>query len=82
MTIGDAAKELLQIRKQPLGNSEIYERLRAGGLAFQTATLLNTVGSVLTRRFSDVGDIVCSGPGTWGLAEWYPNRNFRKKAED
>jgi DNA-directed RNA polymerase delta subunit len=82
MTIGDAAKKLLQIRKQPLGNSEIYEGLKAGGLVLQGDTPLNTIGSVLSRRFKDEGDIVRIGRGTWGLAEWYPNRSFKKKAKD
>jgi hypothetical protein len=39
---------------------------------------INTVGSVLTRRFAQVGDIVRVGRGTWGLADWYPNRTFKK----
>jgi len=33
---------------------------------------------------NDVGDIVRIGRGTWGLArlaEWYPNRNFKKKTK-
>jgi DNA-directed RNA polymerase delta subunit len=34
---------------------------------------------VLTRRFHNVGDIVRVGRGTWGLPEWYPNRNFKSK---
>jgi hypothetical protein len=37
------------------------------------------VGSVLSRRFDQVGDIVKVGRGVWGLAEWYPNRSFKRK---
>jgi HB1, ASXL, restriction endonuclease HTH domain len=81
MTIADAAKRLLMSRKQPLGNAEILAGLKAGGLVMQGATPINTLGSVLFRRFHDVGDIVRIGRGTWGLAEWYPNRNFKKKAK-
>jgi hypothetical protein len=42
-----------------------------------SADPINTVGSVLTRRFKDVGDIVRVDRGIWGLKEWYPNRTFR-----
>lgn len=31
------------------------------------------------RRFNVQGDIVKVGRGVWGLAEWYPGRNFKKK---
>ena len=38
---------------------------------------VNTVGSVLTRRFGEVGDVVKVGRGIWGLKEWYPGRSFK-----
>ncbi len=79
MTIVDAAKKLLAARRQPLRNAEIVAAFKAGGLVLQSQEPANTVGSVLTRRFNEVGDIVRVGRGTWGLAEWYPNRNFKKK---
>jgi len=41
----------------------------------------NTIGSVLTRRMNEVGDVVRVGRGTWGLREWYPNRSFKSKGE-
>lgn len=79
MTIPDAARKLLKIRKRAMGNVEIAQALKAGGLAMQSADPVNTIGSVLTRRFIQVGDVVKISRGTWGLAEWYPNRNFKKK---
>lgn len=79
MTITDAAKKLMAARKRTMGNVELVAAFKAGGLAMQSADPVNTVGSVLTRRFNTVGDIVRVGRGTWGLAEWYPNRNFKKK---
>jgi hypothetical protein len=82
MTIADAAKRLLMSRKQPLGNAEILAGLKAGGLVMQGASPINTLGSVLFRRFNDAGDIVRIGRGTWGLAEWYPNRSFKKRVRD
>lgn len=79
MTIPEAAKKLLAHRKRTLGNAEIVAAFKAGGLAMQSADPINTVGSVLTRRFNQVGDIVRVSRGLWGLAEWYPGRNFKKK---
>lgn len=79
MTIPDAAKKLLNARKRALGNADIVAAFKAGGLEMRSVDPLNTIGSVLTRRFNTVGDIVRVGRGVWGLAEWYPNRNFRKK---
>lgn len=79
MTIPEAAKKLLTSRKQTLNNADIANALMAGGLGLQSADPVNTVGSVLTRRFNQVGDIVKMGRGIWGLAEWYPGRNFKRK---
>jgi hypothetical protein len=78
MTIPDAARKLLAIRKQAMRNPDIAEALQAGGLHMNSAEPANTIGSVLTRRFNEVGDIVKVGRGTWGLKEWYPNRSFKK----
>lgn len=82
MTITDAAKKLLATRRQPLRNPDIAAAFKAGGLILNSAEPANTIGSVLTRRFNEVGDIVKVGRGTWGLKEWYPGRSFKKeKAE-
>lgn len=80
MSIPEAVKKLLASRKQAMGNADIVAALKAGGLAMGSKDPVNTVGSILGRRFDTVGDIVRVGRGTWGLAEWYPNRNFKKKA--
>jgi hypothetical protein len=77
MTIPDAAKKLLTIRRCALGNLEIATALQAGGLVMKSADPVNTVGAVMTRRFQQVGDIVKVGRGVWGLKEWYPNRSFK-----
>lgn len=77
MSIADAARKLLASRRQPMNNADIYAALTAGGLAMNSAEPLNTIGSVLTRRFHQVGDIVRVKRGVWGLKEWYPNRNFK-----
>lgn len=79
LTIVDAAKKLLAHERRQLTNAEIVEKLGRGGLVLNSADKLNTVGSVLNRRFIQVGDVVRVGRGTWGLKEWYPNRSFKTK---
>ena len=79
MTIVDAAKTLMASRRRPLKNPEIAAAFREGGLILQSKEPANTIGSVMTRRFNEVGDIVRVGRGTWGLKEWYPNRDFKRK---
>jgi hypothetical protein len=81
MSITDAAKKLLGKRKRAMANPEIARELMAGGLALTSADPVNTVGSVLTRRFNQVGDVVRVARGTWGLKEWYPNRTFKPAAK-
>lgn len=77
MSIVDAAKKLLAARNRKMGNKEIAAELAAGGLVMKSADPVNTVGSVMTRRFNHVGDVVRVGRGTWGLKEWYPNQSFK-----
>lgn len=77
MSITDATKKLLAMRKTTLGNVEISRALQAGGLAMNSKDPVNTIGSVLTRRFNEVGDVVKVGRGIWGLKEWYPGRTFK-----
>ncbi len=79
MSIVDATKMLLTMRKRKMGNPEIARELIAGGLVMNSAEPVNTVGSVLTRRFHQVGDVVRVARGTWGLKEWYPGRTFKAK---
>jgi DNA-directed RNA polymerase delta subunit len=77
MSIVDATKKLLGMRKRSMSNTEILAELKAGGLVLTSAEPLNVVGSVLTRRFNQVGDVVRVGRGVWGLKEWYPGRSFK-----
>ena len=81
LSIADAAKKVLTARRQPLKNTDILEAFRAGGLPLTSKEPMNVIGSVLTRRFNDVGDIVRVSRGVWGLKEWYPNRSFKKEKE-
>lgn len=77
MSIVDAAKALLASKRKPMRNPDIAAAFKAGGLVLNSREPANTVGSVLTRRFSEVGDVVRVDRGTWGLKEWYPNRSFK-----
>ncbi|KQN08055.1 hypothetical protein ASE85_17695 [Sphingobium sp. Leaf26] len=77
MSIVDAAKKLLGMRKRAMPNADIYAELKAGGLVLTGADPVNVISSVLTRRFNQVGDVVRVSRGTWGLKEWYPNRSFK-----
>lgn len=79
MTIVEAAKAVLQSRRQTMRNPELVLVFRAGGLVLNSNDPVNTIGAVLTRRFNDVGDIVKVDRGTWGLKEWYPNRSFKRE---
>lgn len=80
MSIADAAKKLLAAKRQPLKNPDISAAFKRGGLVLNSKDPINTIGSVLTRRSNEVGDLVKVGRGTWGLKEWYPGRSFKKGA--
>ncbi|MGY3533146.1 MULTISPECIES: winged helix-turn-helix domain-containing protein [Bradyrhizobium] len=82
MSIVDAAKALLASKRTPLKNPELAAMFKAGGLHMNSKEPANTIGSVLTRRMADVGDVVRVGRGTWGFKEWYPNRSFKVKDDD
>ncbi|WP_038380668.1 winged helix-turn-helix domain-containing protein [Bradyrhizobium elkanii] len=82
MSIVDAAKALLASKRTPLKNPELAAMFKAGGLHMNSKEPANTIGSVLTRRMAEVGDVVRVGRGTWGLKEWYPNRSFKVKDDE
>ncbi len=85
MTIHDAAKKLLASHRRQMQTAEIVSELERGGVVLTSADKVNTVGSILLRRFNTVGDIVRVSRGLWGLQEWYPGRKFagaRNKGED
>ena len=81
LSIAEAVKKLLGIRKRQLTNSEILTEFKTGGFHMSSVDPINTIGAVLTRRFKETGDIVRVERGTWGLKEWYPNRTFSKTSK-
>jgi hypothetical protein len=82
MSIEEATKKLLNLRKRNLGTREITTSLRAGGIHLQSETPENTVASVLGRAFNAGSDIVRLSRGVWGLQEWFPNQRFNRRGED
>jgi hypothetical protein len=76
MTIADAAKKLLGGQRRQMSTSEIVPELEKGGVVLTSLDKVNTVGSILLRRFQTTGDIVRVSRGLWGLQEWYPGRRF------
>lgn len=82
LSIAEAAKKLLSLRRRTMTTSEIAEGLKSAGYPMTAAEPGNVVGSVLSRRFDNVGDVVRVARGQWGLLEWYPNRSFRKKDKE
>jgi hypothetical protein len=81
LSIPDAAKKYLAIRKRAATTAEVIEGLRSGGQASASGdTFAVTVQSSLHRTYNQGGGIVRVSRGTWGLAEWYPNKS-RKPPE-
>lgn len=78
MTIHDAAMKLLRAQRREMQTPEIVRELERGGIRLTSEDKANTVGSILLRRFYNVGDIVRVSRGLWGLQEWYPGRKFPK----
>lgn len=76
MSIPDATKKLLEAVRQKQSTQEVMEALVKGGLP---PSKYNTVYSILSRRASQVGDII-NIKGDWALAEWYPNYRKGSKA--
>jgi hypothetical protein len=78
MTISEAIKKYLAMARRPQRASDIARALDQGGLLHSSKNWLNTVQSTLTRQKGEVVKL----PNGWGLAEWYPGRNFDKRRED
>ena len=75
LSILDAAKKYLAMRKRPLSAGEIVDALRAGGqINAQNDTFGNTLGATLSRSDAGSGSVVRVGRGKYGLREWYANK--------
>lgn len=75
MSILDAAKKYMAMRKRPLSAGEIVEALRTGGqINAQNENFGNTLGATLARSDAGSGAVVRVGRGKYGLREWYANK--------
>lgn len=74
-SIPEAAKALLEAKREKLSTQDVVDGLVKGGLP---RSKYNTVYSILSRREKTVGDIV-NIKGDWALAAWYPN--YRKASK-
>jgi len=78
LSVPDATRKLLKMRKRPQSTQEIAAALEAGGVLHQSANFANTVGAVLARIDKGGGDIVKLDRAKFGLAEWYPMGKRRR----
>jgi hypothetical protein len=78
LSIADAAKKQLEMVRQKQSTQELMDAFQKGGLP---PSKYNTVYSILSRRASQVGDII-NMKGDWALSEWYPNYRKGGKGKD
>lgn len=71
LSIVEAARKYLLMKKRPQNTKDIVQALETGGLTHTSKNFVNTVFSVLKRQERQVGDII-RVKRDWGLAEWYP----------
>jgi len=75
LSILEAAKKYLAMRKRPLSGPEIVEALRTGGqINAQNENFGNTLGATLSRSDASSGSVVRVGRGKYGLRDWYANK--------
>lgn len=75
LSILDATKKFLAMRKRPSTGPEIVEALRQGGqVNAQNESFGNTLGATLSRSDAGAGAVVRVGRGKYGLREWYANK--------
>lgn len=80
MSVPDATRKFLQMRKRPQATQDIANALEQGGVFHSSKDFPNTVGTVLTRIDKSGGDIIKIGRAKFGLAEWYPAAKRKKAA--
>ena len=74
MSITESVVKCLEINKRPMSTRDMAEMILSGGYITESKRFANLVYTGL-RRLADKGRVVrLKKTGTWGLAEWYPNR--------
>lgn len=80
MSVPDAIKKYLDIRKRPQSPSEITKGLKDGGFVTRAKDFSLSVATTL-RRLKKRGEVVhLSEKRQWGLAAWYPGTPKRQAA--
>ncbi len=77
LSVPEAIRKLMAMKRKPLTPAEIAEDLEKGGLTHSSASFVNTVGSVLHRLAKGDSGIILVKRGQYGLAEWYPGHKRR-----
>jgi hypothetical protein len=72
MSIADAARKYLRLRKRKAATAELAQALEQGGLTHASENFVATVSAILSRESRRAGEIVKVARGEWGLSEWYP----------
>lgn len=80
LTLRDAIKKYLSIKKKPQGYREIADALEAGGFQHSSKKFSNTVNTSLGRMAEGDDAEVVKIRGDWGLLEWYPGMKQKKAA--
>jgi hypothetical protein len=75
MKVPDAIRAYLAMVKRPAKVSAIADALTDGGLQHTAKDFNSNVQTALHRMKGEVVKV----PNGWGLAEWYPGRNFPTK---
>lgn len=70
LTVVDAAKRFLAMKKRPCGTQEIVDALETGGFVHKAKNFYATVHSSLLRREEALKDVV-RVKRKWALSEWY-----------
>lgn len=75
LSILEATKKYLAMKKRPTSGPEIVDALRRGGqINAANESFGNTLGATLSRSESGNGPVIRVGRGLYGLREWYPNK--------
>lgn len=71
MSVNDAIKKLLEMRKRPMGVAEIQRSLEESGITTMSKNFYTTVYTALDRG---EGEDFAKIKRQWGLAKWYGGR--------
>ncbi|NDG05185.1 MAG: hypothetical protein EB121_07565, partial [Alphaproteobacteria bacterium] len=85
LSVPDAIRKLMGMKRKPLTPAEIAQFLEEGGITHSSVSFVNTVGSVLHRLAKTDGGVVLVKRGQYGLIEWYPGykrKNGKKGSDD